>query len=630
MAYTVAKGDTLTNIAKKLGTTVTALASTNNIKDINRIYAGQTLMLPGDVPATDHPLGTTTSTAPRSLTPIIPVSTEMGTKTTTPSNLPKYTPPTTASRVLSPVTQQSTATTQNRPLNTSASTNSTTSRNIVGNSLASGTGMTNGTIQPQQPAPVVNQQPAEKNSNDLFNEQLAAMLKAAQGYDNSDLMAKRNAIIQARFNTNREATPEELRVLSPEAQSGLRGLDSRGLETQLGGINTALESRQEKQKNEQDAYKTNLDLLLKKQQLDEGGKPASVQEYEYAKKNGYDGSYIDYQNEDSNRKILAATIANATGLTPSQQAQFLNVTNNYQKDALVQAYDKGQGLNAIADQVLANPDSATNQLKSLYILVKNLDPDSAVREGEIALANKTTSYFQRFQTALESVYNGQVIPADTAKDLANATKELVSAWEVGANARKERYTSQANVLGIGDAWSQYLGTSSGISSQDDPLGIFSKPLSTGLNGSGLVSTYKYEGNNYTGVTPKSLNTLLGINPDTFRAQCGRLINAATDIGVGDSYQSKLSKTDPKIKMPSPGLVFVMPTGTANGHTGLVAAVDLKRGVILAYDANWESKKAPEQLRVHEIPISKIAGYALPKKTSKLGKVFYKNITNNIV
>lgn len=41
--YTVQQGDTLSSIAKKFGTTVAKLAAKNNIKNINKIYAGQKL-----------------------------------------------------------------------------------------------------------------------------------------------------------------------------------------------------------------------------------------------------------------------------------------------------------------------------------------------------------------------------------------------------------------------------------------------------------------------------------------------------------------------------------------------------------------------------------------------------------
>lgn len=45
--YTVAKGDTLSEIAQKYGTTVDTLAQLNGIKDPNLIIAGQVLKLPG-------------------------------------------------------------------------------------------------------------------------------------------------------------------------------------------------------------------------------------------------------------------------------------------------------------------------------------------------------------------------------------------------------------------------------------------------------------------------------------------------------------------------------------------------------------------------------------------------------
>ena len=44
--YTVVSGDTLSAIAKKYGTTVDAIASLNGITDVNKIYVGQKLKIP--------------------------------------------------------------------------------------------------------------------------------------------------------------------------------------------------------------------------------------------------------------------------------------------------------------------------------------------------------------------------------------------------------------------------------------------------------------------------------------------------------------------------------------------------------------------------------------------------------
>ena len=44
--YKIKKGDNLTKIAKKYNTSIKKLAELNNIKDVNKIYAGKTLKIP--------------------------------------------------------------------------------------------------------------------------------------------------------------------------------------------------------------------------------------------------------------------------------------------------------------------------------------------------------------------------------------------------------------------------------------------------------------------------------------------------------------------------------------------------------------------------------------------------------
>lgn len=46
ITYKIKRGDTLSEIAKEYGTTVSILASINNIKDVDKIYAGNTLKIP--------------------------------------------------------------------------------------------------------------------------------------------------------------------------------------------------------------------------------------------------------------------------------------------------------------------------------------------------------------------------------------------------------------------------------------------------------------------------------------------------------------------------------------------------------------------------------------------------------
>lgn len=52
--YKVKKGDTLSKIAEKYGTTVTRLASINQIANVNKISVGQVLVLPSGSNTKDY------------------------------------------------------------------------------------------------------------------------------------------------------------------------------------------------------------------------------------------------------------------------------------------------------------------------------------------------------------------------------------------------------------------------------------------------------------------------------------------------------------------------------------------------------------------------------------------------
>ncbi len=178
-----------------------------------------------------------------------------------------------------------------------------------------------------------------------------------------------------------------------------------------------------------------------------------------------------YQDLDANRKKLAAEVTSSAGLNPKQTQNFIRITDKFQADPFINNALKGQTAISIADQVIANPQSATNQLKALYVLVKNLDPDSAVREGEISLAEKTASYLQNWNTTLTRVNSGQVIAPSVAVQLAEATKDLAKSWSETASKRQKQYEAQAAGADIKDAFNEYLQASgiNGVTNVGDKI-----------------------------------------------------------------------------------------------------------------------------------------------------------------
>jgi len=155
------------------------------------------------------------------------------------------------------------------------------------------------------------------------------------------------------------------------------------------------------------------------------------------------------------------SIGNAVGngnyeLTPKQQTTLLNITNKYSNDATI-----NQGLSAIQIKNLtksidANPGSAGNQLIALYTLVKNLDPNSAVREGELDLAQRTNSYLGKFQDSLAKLSEGRVLNPAALKELTAATNLLADEWVKTSQRRQKQFKSQAAIFGLEEPFNDYV------------------------------------------------------------------------------------------------------------------------------------------------------------------------------
>lgn len=70
--YTVVKGDTLSKIAKRFGSTVQAIANASGVADVNRIKVGQVLAIPTAAAAEElpdiivTPAGSRVSSSPKS------------------------------------------------------------------------------------------------------------------------------------------------------------------------------------------------------------------------------------------------------------------------------------------------------------------------------------------------------------------------------------------------------------------------------------------------------------------------------------------------------------------------------------------------------------------------------------
>lgn len=185
------------------------------------------------------------------------------------------------------------------------------------------------------------------------------------------------------------------------------------------------------------------------------GETPDIKEYNFAKSQGYTGSFTDYQTNQANLK------ATVNGLTPYQSTNvFNNIATKYNTNPFVQADQSSPIIQSAIDAIKANPNSGSAQLRLLYGFIKNLDPNSAVREGETALATSLVSYTGLLENALARIQAGQIVDASTALELARGAEELQRAVHAAAVKAYNNYQAQAQVAGVGDMFKSYGGMQS--------------------------------------------------------------------------------------------------------------------------------------------------------------------------
>ena len=151
--------------------------------------------------------------------------------------------------------------------------------------------------------------------------------------------------------------------------------------------------------------------------------PASAQEYEYAKTQGFKGTFEDYQNEDANRKIKVAAIT-AGGLNSVQQSVAFKLSDDYEKasgtlGATIQNYNK-------VSEVAKNATPA-GDISLIFAYMKMLDPTSVVREGEFATAQNAAGVPTKIQNMWNKSLEGTRLSETQRKDFTDQAKKLYDA-----------------------------------------------------------------------------------------------------------------------------------------------------------------------------------------------------------
>lgn len=213
-----------------------------------------------------------------------------------------------------------------------------------------------------------------------FNDAVTNILLGMKGDGNLDLEQQRNALIRARFTTKSGPTPEELRVLTPEQQSALRGQAASGIEEQLGGVTSAISARDKERKFLMDSAISLLDRANEAAKLgyemSKDEKAEARKSHEYMLTN-FGSGYIEAMTPEERRNVESA-LGLGSGVLDKMGA-----TLKEQKQAEYQSGIVGEY------QFFADQEKAAGRVPISFNEYQNID---ANRKKSIARAGASTTY----------------------------------------------------------------------------------------------------------------------------------------------------------------------------------------------------------------------------------------------
>lgn len=184
--------------------------------------------------------------------------------------------------------------------------------------------------------------------------------------------------------------------------------------------------------------------------------------------NSADSFYTEQKGKygaQAQAELAAAKAANSSSnktsfgdMTSGQASMFNSIVSQYNRSPLVQALDRTPVLKGSIEAIRKNPSDGATQLNLVYSYVQALDTyQSAVREGELGLVNSIDSKVGQLGNFVSQVQNGQIVRPEAILQIADAANNILTTIEGSARRKAKSFESQANTVGLGDAWKSYTG-----------------------------------------------------------------------------------------------------------------------------------------------------------------------------
>jgi hypothetical protein len=177
--------------------------------------------------------------------------------------------------------------------------------------------------------------------------------------------------------------------------------------------------------------------------------PSAVKEYEYAKGQGYQGSFQQFQTEM--KRAGASNVNVPINMGQKGFDNTLKLRGDFRSEPIYKAQQEMETSYAQIREGL-NKASPAGDLAGATKIMKLLDPGSVVRESELGMAMAASGALDRLSHYATNVINGTKLTPDQRKDFQSLADALYSESVKQYNAKRGEYAgiAERNQLSVED------------------------------------------------------------------------------------------------------------------------------------------------------------------------------------
>lgn len=171
--------------------------------------------------------------------------------------------------------------------------------------------------------------------------------------------------------------------------------------------------------------------------------PSAIQEYEYAKKQGYGGTFEQW--DTARKRAGASSVSVNTGQKGFDNT--LKLRGDFRSEPIYKAHQEVQSAYAQIQQGL-KMQSPAGDLAGATKVMKLLDPGSVVRESELGMAMAATGLMDRLENYATNVLKGTKLTPLQRKDFQTLADNLFNESAKQYNGKRGEYEAIANRNGL--------------------------------------------------------------------------------------------------------------------------------------------------------------------------------------